>query len=963
MKQSPPFDPTALRSRLAADIAAGRTISLSAEDLAHPEVRSQLPQLLEELTGREGPPPPLRVPGYTLQAEIGHGGMSTVWLARHETLQRPVALKIAPKWLAGDKRTRQRLLQEARAMARVPHPHIVAIHDILDVDDTVAIAMDWIDGRTLGELLAVLPPQASEHDLQRLRESLGTPPEAPPFAANTLQFFVRAIRDVAQAAHHVHAAGLLHLDVKPSNILVRRDGTALLSDFGVVRDMALDATHTRTFAGTPVYAAPEQLQRQDAAFGPHTDVYALGMTLYELLARQQPLRQFDLTRVVRTVLGGQVPPLGALAPIAPDLATIVHKAIAPEPGNRYATAAALADDLTAFLEHRPVSARPLSRWQRLRRWARVEPWKATLAAVLAVLLPGLAALAVYVGVTLPVIEEARLENRRVDAMRRKQAAFQAYFVGLSSPRHAVQLLREAMTLDPGPGSLACLLAILHDEAQPEARTLLAANDALVTAHAGLTLLATKVHAGRSYFTADEVTTLRESTSPLDKQVLALDRLLYADDADTEEAYDRAERTLEEAALMANGDSLMLGLRLWAASRADNSERTATITRSIRTLWSDDPAMLSWLYYSQEPLDPGLARPIAEELCRRHPHDPTGWEMLTGEPLRRHPPDPGAALQQYEAAVAAGVRSPMLETFHWMARSARDGKEAAAEALRALNDTTLTDSRRLRLLSKGDPAAAAQHRETLLRAADPSPASLEVVYRSAMAEKATEQAQRAWQAWTERFPDRRGLYLDRIRDLWNEDDFAGATKLIATFEFPRRMPGINWRQVCSALVTTRDWPQLRHHATRWREFASTEFHREADYYVALADLRLGATREGIARITEIMLGPPTNLMWYAAAMTEDAWMRVQPDTPAALRNPAYALQQLPAIARLMRERRIPMGPWTCLVFAEVYFANGDAARAKELAQRGLTAKAPQLLEKEAPDGIEDMLRTALARYEK
>ncbi len=243
-----------VRARLGSDVAAGKTVVLSARDLDDPAVRAQLPALLEELA-RAGaaPPPGLSVPGYALLGEIGQGGMSTVYLARQETLGRHVALKVAPKWLGGGERATRRLMQEARAMARVTHPNIVVIHDILDVGDTFAIAMEWIDGCTLATLLRALPPEPGEDDVRLLRHALGASDvDTERFEDSPVRHFVRLVRDVARATQAVHDAGLLHLDIKPSNVLVRRDGTPLLADFGVVREMAPEPAHTRTFAGTPV---------------------------------------------------------------------------------------------------------------------------------------------------------------------------------------------------------------------------------------------------------------------------------------------------------------------------------------------------------------------------------------------------------------------------------------------------------------------------------------------------------------------------------------------------------------------------------------------------------------------------------------------------------------------------------------------------------------------------------------
>jgi serine/threonine protein kinase len=151
--EDPPTE-SRLRERIARDIAAGRTVSLSAAELAAPELRQRLPQLLEEYEPRRPSPPygAPRLPGYTILAEIGQGGMSTVYLARHEVLDRHVAVKVVPGYLNGQERARGHLLNEARALAKLRHPHIVTIHDVVESGDTVALAMEWVDGLSLAAL-------------------------------------------------------------------------------------------------------------------------------------------------------------------------------------------------------------------------------------------------------------------------------------------------------------------------------------------------------------------------------------------------------------------------------------------------------------------------------------------------------------------------------------------------------------------------------------------------------------------------------------------------------------------------------------------------------------------------------------------------------------------------------------------------------------------------------------------
>ena len=950
------LDAGALRARLAADVAAGKTVSLSAAELADPELRRDLPRLLEELTTTQPATAlPVRVQGYTLLGEIGHGGMSTVYLARHAALGRHVALKVAPKWLTGDRRTHDRLLQEARAMARLSHPNIVAIHDVLEVEGTVVIAMDWIDGVTLTSLLNELPPQPDDADLDRVAATLGGVPRAG-LGTSALRLFVRIVRDVARAVEHVHRAGLLHLDIKPSNILLRRDGTALLTDFGVVREIDLDASHTRTFAGTPVYAAPEQLERKDRAFGPHTDVYGLGMTLYELLARQQPLRQLGLTRVLHDVLAGRIPPLAAHTSVPPDLANVVHKAIAPEPEARYASAAALADDLTAFLEHRPVTARPLSRAQRLRRWARVEPWKAVLAAVLAVTLPTLAGLGLYLHWQLPRIERVRLEEERAQASAMKHAAFQAYFVRSRPADEPLRLLHRALAKDPDASSLASLLAIAHEEGDPATAKLVASHREQFAAHLGLRLFASKVAADRPFFDPAEVTQLEHSTDPIDKHVLALDRLLRAEDDHAEERWEEADAALEEAILHVGPDPLLYGLRAWNARRLD-PRRFASIERAMRSRWADDVPVMGWLYYALEMWDREAARTLATELLERHPQDPDCWEMFVGEAdRRRHHED---MVTRLAAADAAGARSPQLEALRVLAAVHRDGKPAAERALRELPPEQLSPMRRLALLQACDPDAARKERNELLQGELLSAPLAAWLYKSAAAHQDEQGVDLAWERWRSLHPDRRTLHWDHFALLYKRRDVVGAARLVADVEVPRRTSALQWRGLCSMLVSAHDWQTLRRCARRWLQFAPPEHQPEAAFHAALADLRTGHEEDARRLLAIATSATPPDAVWYAHALLESAWLRVRPGGDPAVRDPAWARCEVDAFATFrQRVGRPAAEPWNLLVRAEVAFANGDRDRAIELAEQ---AARKRRAEPHAPSDCAAMVIDALDRY--
>src|SRR5690606_85096 len=211
-----------------------------------------------------------------------------------------------------------------------------------------------------------------------------------------------------------------------------------------------------------VYAAPEQLRRDDKNIGPRSDVYSLGVTLYEALARCQPLQGMDLPGIVKCIESGAMPRLSQKVEVAPDLENIVHKAIAPEPEHRYQSAAEFAADLAAFLEHQPVTARPLGLLQRTRRWARNEPWKASLAGTLLIMLPLIAGLGIYLAQQWPTIAAADAETQFARASLLKQEAYQRWLVKELPTDAALAVLEEAIALDSGKTSIACLLALANE---------------------------------------------------------------------------------------------------------------------------------------------------------------------------------------------------------------------------------------------------------------------------------------------------------------------------------------------------------------------------------------------------------------------------------------------------------------------------------------------------------------------
>ena len=298
---------------------------------------------------------PAQIAGFTLLEEIGRGGMGTVFKARQESLGRIVALKVLAGALRLSARSRARFAAEAKALARVRHPNVVAIHEVVVESELCAFAMEWIDGSTLAREIAATGADRDPRAVARLGSTL------------------------ARALAASHAAGLVHRDVKPSNILLRRDGTPVLSDFGLVRDDA-QSQHTESgaFLGTAAYAAPEQLRGAHGSIGPWTDVYGLGTTLFAALAGTTPFATSSTAELLRQIDRGEATPLTRLNPGVPrDLVTVITKAIEADPARRYRSADALAEDLERFLRAEPIHARRAGVGLRVVRWTQRNPWQAT----------------------------------------------------------------------------------------------------------------------------------------------------------------------------------------------------------------------------------------------------------------------------------------------------------------------------------------------------------------------------------------------------------------------------------------------------------------------------------------------------------------------------------------------------------------------------------------------------------
>ncbi len=364
------------------------------KDLDATELRAQMPdrlaeidtasRLADELTAPWGTETKPVLAGYRILQEIGRGGMGTVYLAEQEKLGRRVAIKVLAPSLALSARSRQRFLAEAKALARLTDEHIVAVHDVFEQDGVLAYAMEWVEGESLQQLLHGLRRRdLRARSIAELARELGVD-EATLDARTPLQFWLQTGIAIARALHKVHELGIVHRDVKPGNVLIRRNGQALLADFGLARSEDALASHSTGFVGTPIYAPPEQLRADERAQpgddsrneirskagsepgagskGPtvdhRVDIYALAVTLYEVIAGKPPFRGATTAAVLQRIATGHAQPLRSAAPGLPrDLDVVLAKAMDPDPDQRYQDAAAMADDLERVLLLQPIEAR------------------------------------------------------------------------------------------------------------------------------------------------------------------------------------------------------------------------------------------------------------------------------------------------------------------------------------------------------------------------------------------------------------------------------------------------------------------------------------------------------------------------------------------------------------------------------------------------------------------------------
>lgn len=344
---------------------------------------------LPEVDSADAEANPRQFGNYDLLFEIARGGMGVVYKARQRKLNRIVALKmIKSGQLASDDEV-QRFYSEAEAAARLDHPHIVPVYDVGQEAGQHYFSMGFVDGEGLDAKLNDGP--------------------LPPRAAAAL------IKTIAEAVQFAHEKGIVHRDLKPANVLIDAENQPRITDFGLAKMTEMDSglTATGQVMGTPSYMPPEQAAGQTAEIGPRSDVYSLGAILYCLLTGRPPFQTANMMDTLLQVMEKEpVAPRQINPAVDADLETICLKCLQKPAAKRYASAAALVDDLDRYLQNLPINARPVGRAERAWRWTQRHPARAGfgIASVLAI------------GALLTITVGARYQGRLEEALDKAEDA-------------------------------------------------------------------------------------------------------------------------------------------------------------------------------------------------------------------------------------------------------------------------------------------------------------------------------------------------------------------------------------------------------------------------------------------------------------------------------------------------------------------------------------------------------------
>ena len=388
---------------------------------------------------------------FTLVRELGRGAQGVVYLAEDTELHRKVALKMLTGASAQSQEVRDRFRREAELASKLEHPGICGIHEVGEVQDIPYIAMQYVQGLTLHEMIE--EGRAQDETTTR-GQSKTDRPSTTLTGKDALPDVLEIIERAARALHAAHEIGLVHRDIKPGNIMITAEGQPVLLDFGLARDVE-DHGHTLTetgqIMGTPAYMSAEQLLGRREQIDAKSDVYSLGATLFECLTFQQPFVAESFEELYQLILDGAPANPKRLNPRIPtDLNTVVEVALERDRSRRYESAQDFAEDLRRVRAFEPITAKPAGPLTRSGKWARRNPAKAV----------GIAAVVLFALVSTGFLVSQRVGRNRAFKGHLLRSEQQLAGGDFASALEAVALARE---LDPQSARGVELKALIEDE--------------------------------------------------------------------------------------------------------------------------------------------------------------------------------------------------------------------------------------------------------------------------------------------------------------------------------------------------------------------------------------------------------------------------------------------------------------------------------------------------------------------
>ena len=623
------------------------------------------PTLLPEDTDARNLEP---VGPYRPLKELGRGGQAVVYLAEDMRLHRPVALKILKGLGPLSETVVRRFRREAEVASRLDHPGICAVYDAGVKKGVPYIAMRYVEGTSLSDRIREARKQITSSSRAR---QIGLPVENGAESARSLRSsgsrrsstrteidrILLVMEKAACALHVAHEAGIVHRDIKPGNIMVTPSGEAVLLDFGMAGDEdggLVSLTQTGDMLGTPAYMSPEQLMARRIRLDRRTDVYSLGVTLFECLTLQRPFKAATREALYQAIQ--YKPPLSArkLNPRLPvDLEVVLETALEKDRDRRYQTALDLAEDLRRVRDSEPIQARPVGTVVRAARWAKRRPAHAALLAVVMLGLPLLTGLVGFVIANGPVVARAAALETQAAVEGRLEIGFSE--LGHGSLENADARFDEALALNPDSaeamaGRLAVLLGkknyreciVELDRCRDLEETYPALKHYRALALSGL---------GQR---TEAAALVKQIPEPRDDTAyfLAGAALLHGGPRtpDKAAARDALEHIRQAVFFASHARPIYYFVMAKAAADLEDETEAHRVAEALTTLWPGSALAEQWAGIALLPVDPGAASAAFQEAVQQDPDDYRSWFWL-GAALTRTKAPGEEVLRAYDRVLA------------------------------------------------------------------------------------------------------------------------------------------------------------------------------------------------------------------------------------------------------------------------------------------------------------------------